>query len=58
MDVNIISQLIGSLGFPIICCIYLFKSNEELRKTIQANTDAIKELKYLIHEHNLKEDKN
>ena len=56
MDFGTLSQLIGALGFPIVCCLYLFHSNEKLRSTIEENTKAILELKYVIHEHNLKED--
>lgn len=33
-DVAAISQLIGSLGFPIVCCIVMFKQNSELQKTL------------------------
>ena len=29
MDMAAITQLIGSLGFPIACCIYLFYSNNK-----------------------------
>lgn len=52
MDVNTLTQLIGSLGFPIVCCIALFwqnakqseKHDEELRKITEAlnnNTVAL-----------------
>ena len=55
MDVTTITQLIGSLGFPIVCCGALFwymikekdahKSEmEELRKSVDANTQAINNL--------------
>lgn len=55
MDVNMVMQLIGSLGFPIICCgalfWYLVKEKdahkdeiEELRKSVEANTTAINSL--------------
>ena len=40
MEMNEIAGLIGSLGFPIFCCIMLFKQNEELRHSI----DALKEV--------------
>lgn len=52
MDVQAISNLIGSLGFPIIACVYLYRSNEklrdtidQLRETIHANTVAVESLK-------------
>jgi len=52
MDVNTISQLVGSLGFPIACCIYLIYSNnkaneahkqeiDKLRETVENNTIAM-----------------
>lgn len=52
MDVTTITQLIGSLGFPIVCCAALFwymikekeahkVETEELRKSVEANTQAI-----------------
>lgn len=55
MDVSTISQLIGSLGFPITCCIYLIYSNnkaaekhetevEKLRETVENNTKAMLKL--------------
>lgn len=55
MDVTVITQLIGSLGFPIVCCGALFwfmvkekdahkAEMEELRKSVEANTHAINSL--------------
>lgn len=55
MDVTAITQLIGSLGFPIACCValfwYMIKEKEahkaemdELRKSVEANTLAINSL--------------
>lgn len=52
MDVGTVTQLVGSLGFPIVCCGALFwylvkekdahkEEMEELRKSIEANTTAI-----------------
>lgn len=55
MDVNAISSLVGSLGFPIVCCAALFwymnktmkefsdkmeNTLKDLSKPIQENTDA------------------
>ena len=40
MDITTISQLIGSLGFPVVACIALFWL---CNTTLKANTDAIKE---------------
>jgi hypothetical protein len=55
MDVTTITQLIGTLGFPIVCCAALFwymikekdahkAEMEELRKSVEANTQAINNL--------------
>ena len=55
MDVTVITQLIGSLGFPIVCCgalfWYMIKEKDahkaemgELRKSVEANTLAINSL--------------
>ncbi len=55
MDVGTVTQLVGSLGFPIVCCGALFwylvkekeahkEEMEELRKSIEANTTAINSL--------------
>lgn len=55
MNVTTVTQLIGSLGFPIVCCgalfCYLVKEKdahkaemEELRKSVEANTLAINSL--------------
>lgn len=55
MDVTMVSQLIGSLGFPIVCCGTLFwylvkekdahkEEIDELRKSVEANTTAINSL--------------
>lgn len=55
MDVTMLTQLIGSLGFPIVCCGALFwylvkekdahkEEMEELRKSVEANTMAINSL--------------
>lgn len=52
MDIGTVTQLVGSLGFPIVCCGALFwylvkekdahkEEMEELRKSIEGNTTAI-----------------
>ena len=59
MDVQVIGQLIASLGFPIVACCAMFwmvNKNEErhkdeigdLRKTIEDNTSVLVSLKELI----------
>lgn len=41
MDINQISQLVGSLGFPILACVFLFKF---LTQTMKENTQALNAL--------------
>ena len=48
MDVNTISTLISSLGFPIICCCgmayYINTTMKEFTKTMRDNTMAMERL--------------
>lgn len=55
IDMNVITQLISSVGFPIACCVYLIYSNnknnekhteevEKLRTTVDNNTKAMLKL--------------
>ena len=59
MDVQVIGQLIASLGFPIVACCALFwlvdknetrhkEEMDSLRKTIEDNTNVLVSLKELI----------
>lgn len=59
MDINVISQAISSYGFPIVCCVVMFKYLEKEREThrqelegmtraLSENTNVIKELKEMI----------
>ena len=59
MDVQVIGQLVASLGFPIVACGAMFwmvnKQEErhkdeigDLRKTIEDNTSVLTSLKELI----------
>ena len=52
MDTNSIIQLISSVGFPIVCCIVLFKmyntTIEQFRETISENTKMTESLKTAI----------
>lgn len=41
MDVNTITQLITSVGFPIVACYVLFKQNSELTNTITKLTTTL-----------------
>lgn len=48
MDANSIMQVVGSVGFPIVCCIYLITTMQQelkdLRETISNNTLVIQKL--------------
>lgn len=55
MDIQAITQMIGSVGFPIVCCIYLIytqkqiedKHSEEMdkmRETVENNTKVMYKL--------------
>ena len=55
MDINTVTTLISSVGFPIACCIYLIYSNnktaekhaeevEKLRVTVENNTKVMLKL--------------
>lgn len=41
MDVNTISTLIGSLGFPIVACIVMFKQNAQLQETLRELSNTL-----------------
>ena len=45
MDINQISQLIGSLGFPIVCCGVLFYLYD---KTIKTFTEALTKINTML----------
>lgn len=60
MDVQAVTSLISTVGFPIVACVYmayLVKDMNEkhsaetdtLKESINANTQAISELKVLIN---------
>lgn len=54
-DITQISTFISTLGFPIVACIYLARSNEKLRDVVAENTKTIESLKQLIYDlHNVK----
>lgn len=59
MDVNAMTSVIGSLGFPIVACLILFwylnkerESHaieiESLRKSLDKNTEILEKLKDII----------
>lgn len=50
--INVVTQLIGSVGFPIVACIYMAVSAKETRNTHKEETskmtEAINEMKLAI----------
>lgn len=50
MDINAITQLITTVGFPIAACIALFWQNLKMNETIDRNTEALIELTTIIKE--------
>lgn len=50
MDINAITQLITTVGFPIAACIALFWQNLKMNDTIDRNTEALIELTTIIKE--------
>lgn len=46
IDVNSITQIIGSLGFPIVACGYMMVT---MNKTLKGVTDAMSELTQSFH---------
>lgn len=41
MDVNTITQLVGALGFPIVCCFVMFYQNNKLQETLTELTKTL-----------------
>lgn len=41
MDVTVLTQLIGSLGFPIACCIVMFYQNSKMQETLTELTRTL-----------------
>lgn len=48
MDVNVITALVGSMGFPIVMCgalcFYIYKVQDKLTTMVAENTKAIEKL--------------
>lgn len=65
MDIEVVTSLITTVGFPIVCCIYMAylikEMNEKhkdemdsMRDALNANTNAISKLETLINQMLLK----
>lgn len=46
--VTMLTTLISNVGFPIACCIVLFKQNSEMTKKLAENTSAINRLSDIL----------
>ena len=57
MDVNTITQLISGVGFPIACCIVLFKQNGDLQHTLTKISNTLQLLSERIKHLEDKENK-
>lgn len=48
MDITTISQLVGSLGFPIVCCYFMYKyintTMKDFTNTMSENTKMLTKL--------------
>lgn len=40
-EVEIVTQLITTVGFPIACCIVMFKQNNSLQNTLQEISNTL-----------------
>lgn len=45
MDFNALAQAIGSVGFPIVMCVYMMSTSN---KAVAANTEATNSLKEVV----------
>lgn len=50
MDVQTITTMITTVGFPIAACIALYWQNTKMNETIGRNTEALIELTTIIKE--------
>ena len=44
MDVTAIQTLIGTVGFPIACCVVMFYQNSKLQETLQTLTVTLQKI--------------
>lgn len=42
--IEVFTNLITNVGFPIACCVVLFRQNSKFTETISANTEALNKL--------------
>lgn len=44
MDIQAISQLIGSVGFPIAACVVMFYQNSKLQQTLSELSNTLAQM--------------
>lgn len=44
MDITSIQTLIGTVGFPIACCVVMFYQNSKLQETLQTLTVTLQKI--------------
>lgn len=44
MDITAIQTLIGTVGFPIACCVVMFYQNSKLQETLQTLTVTLQKI--------------
>lgn len=59
MDITVIAQLVGSLGFPIVACAVMFYQNGKMQETLSQLTLTLSTMneRLLDVEHAVKEKK-
>lgn len=50
MDFNTILQAVGSVGFPIVCCIYLIVTQKEMNSK---NAEALEKMRQTVENNTL-----
>ena len=48
--IEIISNFISTIGFPIFACVMMFIQNNKMQETLTRNTDMLNDIKTLIQE--------
>lgn len=51
--VEVVTQLVNNVGFPVAAFLLMFYQNMKLNETLKQNTDAINELSKRITVHNV-----
>lgn len=49
MELKDVIDLIQTVGFPIVCCVVLFRQNEKYQKSISELTQAVNKMSNLLN---------